>query len=230
MLLPLHDKNPLRIIPFEITTFLILLTCVAVFLFQKTIAIEINNAFTLSYGMIPAVLFDYRSLAEELIRVPAEFTLLTSLFLHGGWMHLISNLLYLWIFGDNVEDCMGHIRFLLFYLLCGFAASFTHAMADPSSSVPLVGASGAIAGILGAYLILHPRVKVLVLVFKGIPLRLPAFLIIGFWVGLQVFNVLYGSPGNTAWWAHIGGFICGMALIPLFKYKSVPLFDGRVEH
>ncbi len=230
MLLPLHDKNPLRIIPFEITTFLILLACVAVFLLQKIISIDADNTLTLSYGMIPAVLFDHRSLAEELIRVPAEFTLLTSLFLHGGWMHLVSNLLYLWIFGDNVEDSMGHIRFLLFYLACGLAASFTHALVEPTSSVPLIGASGAIAGILGAYLMLHPRVKVLVLVFKGIPLRLPAYLIIGFWVGLQIFNVINGSPGNTAWWAHIGGFVCGMLLIPLFKYRSVPLLDRGIEH
>jgi len=230
MLLPLHDKNPLRVIPFQVTTFLILLSCVVVFLLQKFLTVNAENAFTLSYGVIPAVLFEHRSLAQELIRIPAEFTLLTSLFLHGGWMHLISNLLYLWIFGDNVEDCMGHLRFLVFYLLCGLAASFCHALVEPTSAVPLIGASGAIAGILGAYLMLHPRVKVLVIVFKGIPLRLPAFIIIGFWVGLQVFNVLNGSPGNTAWWAHIGGFICGMVLVPFFKYKSVPLFDGRVEH
>ena len=230
MLLPLHDKNPLRIIPFEIVTFLIVLSCIAVFLFQKALSVESGNMLSLSYGLIPAVLFDHRMLAEELIRVPAELTLLTSLFLHGGWMHLISNLLYLWIFGDNIEDSMGHLRFFLFYLLCGLAASLSHALADPASSVPLVGASGSIAGILGAYLILHPRVKVLVLVFKGIPLRLPAFLIIGFWVGLQIVNVLNGSPGNTAWWAHIGGFVCGAALIPFFKYKSVPLFDRGADH
>ena len=125
---------------------------------------------------------------------------------------------------------MGHIRFLLFYLVCGLAAGFAHALVEPTSSVPLIGASGAIAGILGAYLMLHPRVKVLVLVFKGIPLRLPAYLIIGFWVGLQIFNVIIGSPGNIAWWAHIGGFVCGMLLIPLFKYRSVPLLDRGIGH
>ncbi len=169
MLLPLHDKNPLRIIPFEIVTFSILVVCVGLFILQKTVGGDMGNALALSYGMIPAVLFEHRDLADALIRIPAELTLLTSLFLHGGWMHLISNMLYLWVFGDNIEDSMGHLRFILFYLVCGLAASFSHALMEPMSAAPLIGASGAIAGVLGAYLMLHPKVKVLVLVFKVRP-------------------------------------------------------------
>ncbi len=230
MLLPLHDKNPLRIIPFQIVTFSILLVCVGLFVLQKVVGGDMGNVLALSYGMIPAVLFEHRALADELIRIPAELTLLTSLFFHGGWMHLISNMLYLWIFGDNIEDSMGHLRFIVFYLVCGLAASFSHGLMDPMSAAPLIGASGAIAGVLGAYLMLHPKVKVLVLVFKGIPLRLPAYLVIGFWVLIQVFNVANGSQGNTAWWAHLGGFVCGAAMIPFFKSSSVALFGRNTAH
>ena len=229
MLLPLHDKNPLRIIPFQIVTFLLILLCVLVFLYQ-TFATGNDEQITLSLGVIPAVLFDYRYLAIELDWIPAELTLLTSLFLHGGWLHLLSNLLYLWIFGDNVEDSMGHVRFLLFYLICGLVAGLTHALIDPESVSPLIGASGAIAGVLSAYLMLHPRVKVLVLVLYRIPIRLPAYWVIGVWIGIQFFSVVNGAPGNTAWWAHIGGFFCGLALVPFFKLKTVPLFDRGTEH
>jgi membrane associated rhomboid family serine protease len=229
MLLPLHDKNPLKIIPFQIITFLLICICALLFLYQK-IATGNAEAMTISFGVIPAVLFDIRGLASELVKVPAEITLLTSLFLHGGWLHLLGNLLYLWIFGDNVEDSMGHFRFLLFYLICGLVAGLTHALLDPTSISPLIGASGAIAGVLGAYLMLHPRVKVLVLVFKRIPLRLPAYLVIGAWIGIQFFSVFNGAQGNTAWWAHIGGFICGLILVPFFKYKLVPLFDRGTDH
>lgn len=230
MLLPLHDKNPLKIIPFEFVTFLVVGLCTVLFLYQQLLPGEDSYSIVLSFAVIPAVLFESRELAGELVRIPAEITLLTSIFLHSGWLHLLSNMLYLWIFGDNVEDCMGHLRFLVFYLLCGLAASFTHAFMDPTSSVPLVGASGAIAGVLGAYLMLHPKVRVLVLFFYRIPLPLPAFLVIGIWIGLQFYAVYNGSPGNTAWWAHIGGFVCGVILVPIFKRSSVSLFDRGTEH
>lgn len=228
MLLPLHDKNPLKIIPFQLVTFLLICACVLVFLYQKLIAG--NGNLVVSYGVIPAVLFDQRSLAVELVSLPAELTLLSSLFLHGGWMHLISNMLYLWIFGDNVEDSMGHLRFFAFYIICGLAAGLSHAVVNMDSISPLIGASGAIAGVLGAYLVLHPRVKVVVIVFTRIPLRLPAYLVIGVWIGLQIYSVISSSAGNTAWWAHIGGFVAGIVLIPLFKNASVPLFDRGIEH
>ena len=161
--------------------------------------------------------------------VPAAATLLTSMFLHGGWLHLIGNMLYLWIFGDNVEDAMGHGRFVLFYLVCGLAAALAQAGLDPGSEVPMVGASGAISGVLGAYLMLHPRAHVLVLIPLGILtqlVRLPALIVLAFWFGLQLFQQLSAPPGQggVAFMAHIGGFVAGMALVPLFKRPRVRLF------
>lgn len=230
MLLPLRDKNPLKIIPFQLVTIAFLAACIGIFLWEVSLSEKAENGFSLSYGLIPAVLFDTRSLDPALVRLPAELTLVSSLFLHGGWMHLIGNMLFLWVFGDNVEDAMGHLRFLLFYLLCGVAACLAHALSVPGSTAPLIGASGAIAGVLGAYLMLHPKVKVLVLAFNRVPLYLPAYLVLGVWIGLQVFNVVTGVGGNTAWWAHIAGFIAGILLVGIFKRREVPFFDKGVEH
>ena len=230
MFLPLHDQNPLKIIPFQLVTVSIIVLCVIVFLYQQLLPGEQEQSLLLSYGMLPAVLFDQRQLAPELVVLPAELTLLSSIFLHSGWMHLIGNMAFLWVFGDNVEDSMGHWRFILFFCASGIFASFTHALFLSDSASPLIGASGGVSGILAAYLMLHPRVKVLVLVLKGLPLRLPAYWIIGFWIGLQVFNVVTGVGGNTAWWAHIGGFVAGAIMIPFFKFGSVPLFDRGTKH
>ncbi len=230
MFIPLHDRNPLRIIPFQAVTLVIMALCIGVFLLQQILPQERADAMVLSFGMLPAVLFDTRVLTPGLDLLPAELTLLTSMFLHGSWMHLIGNMLFLWVFGDNIEDSMGHWRFLLFYLLCGIAAGLVHAWVEADSIRPLIGASGAISGVLGAYLMLHPRVKILVLVLARIPLRLPAFLLIGAWLGLQVFNVVSGSGGNTAWWAHLGGFVAGVLLVPFFKRASIPLFDRGTPH
>jgi membrane associated rhomboid family serine protease len=152
------------------------------------------------------------------------------MFMHGGWMHLIGNMLYLWIFGNNIEDSMGHARFIVFYLLCGVIAVVAHSIPDPASTTPLIGASGALAGVLGAYLLLYPHAKVLV----AIPIvvfihtvRLPAGVVLGFWFILQIFNSAAAGDqaGGVAWGAHIGGFIAGMALIPFFKDKKVKLFS-----
>ena len=230
MFLPLHDQNPLRVIPFQRVTFSLIVLCVVVFLYQQVLPGEQEQAFLLSYGMLPAVLFDHRVLAPELALLPAELTLLSSMFLHVGWMHLVGNMAFLWVFGDNVEDSMGHWRFLLFYLACGVIASFTHALAQSDSISPLIGASGGVSGIIGAYLMLHPRVKVIVLVLMRVPLRLPAYWIIGFWIGLQIFSIVTGAEGDTAWWAHIGGLIAGAIMIPFFKRGSVPLFDRGTRH
>jgi membrane associated rhomboid family serine protease len=180
--------------------------------------------------VIPSVLFGEKRLSPELALVPPELTILTSMFLHGGWMHLIGNMLYLWVFGNNVEDSMGHLRFLVFYALCGAAAVFAQALPNPASTIPMIGASGAISGVLGAYLLLYPHSRVLV----GIPLgfvihtmRLPALWVLGFWFVLQIVNTLLAgkAQGGVAWGAHIGGFVAGMALLPLFKRRGVRLFQ-----
>jgi len=227
---PLHDDNPSRTTPY--VNYALIISCVVVFIWQLSLGPYVQNAIY-SLGMIPAVLFDIKDLPAELASVPSMMTLFTSMFLHGGWMHIIGNMLYLWIFGDNVEDAMGHTRFVVFYLLCGVAAAMAQALPNPASEVPMIGASGAISGVLGAYLLLYPHSRVLVVIPIGFYLhttRIPAGWVLGLWFGLQLFNSLAsaGQEAGVAWSAHIGGFIAGMVLIPFFKYKQVKLFiPGR---
>jgi membrane associated rhomboid family serine protease len=157
-----------------------------------------------------------------------ELTLVTYMFLHGDIWHLLGNMAFLWVFGDNVEDAMGSLRFFVFYLLSGIAAAFAHTFANLGSDVPLIGASGATAGIIAAYLMLYPRVRVWVLAFARIPLRLAAWFVIGSWIVLQFVFIAMGTIDGTALWAHVGGFAAGAALIPIFKRRNQPLFgDGR---
>ena len=180
---------------------------------------------------MPAILFQGDNLPTNLILVPAWTTIITSMFLHGGWLHLGGNMLYLWIFGDNVEDAMGRFRFILFYLLCGIAAALAQAAINPSSSIPMVGASGGIAGVLGAYLLLHPKAAVrclLVIIVFFRFINLPAWLVLGGWIGLQFAaapQAFEGTGGGVAYLAHIGGFVAGVALIPFFKKRHISLLD-----
>jgi membrane associated rhomboid family serine protease len=144
-------------------------------------------------------------------------------------MHLGGNMLFLWVFGDNIEDAMGSIRFTIFYLLTGVAAGLAHVYMNPGSEAPLIGASGAIAGIIGAYLMLYPRVRMWSLAFMRIPLKLPAFLVIGAWFGTQIFFVYAGIQDGTAWWAHLGGFAAGVLLVVVFKRSDQRLFGGAPQ-
>ena len=157
--------------------------------------------------------------------MPEGYTLLTYMFLHGDILHLASNMLFLWVFGDNVEDAMGHIKYLVFYLLCGVAGGLAHACMLPASKLPLIGASGAVAGVIAAYLILHPRVLVWVLAFRFIPLRISAAWVLGVWVATQLCMVLLNQADQVAWWAHIGGMVAGAILILFMRRPGVPLFD-----
>ena len=227
VLLPLRDDNPLKRVRFQYVTVALVVTCVLVFLWQLALGDEGRRAI-FQFGMIPAVLLGERRLAPDLAVIPAYLTLLTSMFMHGGFMHVIGNMLYLWIFGDNIEDSMGHGRFAVFYGLCGTIAAIAHVMSNPDSAIPTIGASGAVSGVLGAYLVLHPKARVLVLLLFRIPMRLPAVVVLGVWIGLQFFNAAgdSGEGGGVAWWAHIGGFIAGALLIIPFRHKTVPLFDG----
>ncbi|MEX1080412.1 MAG: rhomboid family intramembrane serine protease [Halofilum sp. (in: g-proteobacteria)] len=225
-MLPLKDDNPTQRIPF--ISYTVLGLCIAVFLWQVSLGPREGQLAVFALGMIPAVVFGDAVLPAQVEMVPPLATLVTSMFLHGGWMHLIGNMLYLWIFADNVEDSMGHSRFIVFYLVCGLAAAVAQAALDPSSEVPMVGASGAISGVLGAYLLLHPKAHVLVLIplgFLSQLVRLPAGLVLAFWFGLQLFQqMMAGGGGGVAFMAHIGGFVAGMALIPLFKRPRVRLW------
>ena len=228
-MIPLHDDNPTSLTPF--VTVGLIVACVAVFLWQVSLPPAAMEAALYGYGMIPAVLFGERELAPGLAAIPAELSVVTSMFLHGGWMHLIGNMLYLWIFGNNVEDAMGHGRFVVFYLLCGLAAAFAQAFQDPGSTVPMIGASGAIGGVLGAYVLLYPQARVLVLIPLGFffyTLRIRALYVLGFWFLLQFLQsaMTAGQQGGVAYWAHIGGFVAGMVLILPFRRKGFPLFAG----
>lgn len=226
-MIPLRDDNPTHIKPI-VTVALIAFTTL-VFIWQLSLGRDGAELAVLRLGLIPAVLFDKVQLSAEIAGVPPWATVLTSIFLHGGLIHLAGNMLYLWIFGNNVEDAMGHARFLVFYLVCGVAAGLGQAVIAPESRVPMIGASGAISGVLGAYLLLYPHARVLVLVPLGFfsqVLELSALWVLGFWFVLQLLNsaLASGAPGGVAWFAHIGGFIAGMILIPLFKQRDVRLF------
>ena len=155
-------------------------------------------------------------------------TIFSSMFMHGGWMHLIGNMVFLWIFGDNIEDSMGHKKFLIFYLLCGVFAALLQSGINPQSDIPMIGASGAIAGILGAYLLLHPKANVNVLLWLFIfitVIKVPAFIVLSVWIVSQFFSASFASTGGVAYFAHIGGFIAGGLLIYFFKYPHISLFQ-----
>jgi membrane associated rhomboid family serine protease len=227
-MIPLRDDNPTTLRP--IVTIGLIAVCSAVFLWQLSLGPAGFERTMYSLGLIPAVLFGRVQLPPDLALVPAGLTVFSSMFLHGGWMHLIGNMLYLWIFGNNIEDAMGHARFLVFYLLCGIAAALSQAVFEASAQIPMVGASGAISGVLGAYLLLYPHARVQVLLPLGFIMQmvsLPALLVLGFWFVLQLLNSAAASAGEggTAWFAHLGGFIAGMVLIPLFKQRHVRFFN-----
>ncbi len=225
MLLPLYDDNPKTRIRFQYVTVTIIALCVLAFLGQQALSEEDGHLLVLGLGAIPAVIFGYAELPPELFMVPADITLFTSMFLHAGWMHLIGNMLFLWVLGDNIEDAMGHTRFTVFYILCGMAAALTHGIIEPTSEVPMIGASGAISGVIGAYLLLHPKASIHTLIFYFV-IAIPAWIVLGLWIGIQVFSIFQGGGGNVAWWAHIGGLVAGLILIPFFKHKDVELLQG----
>jgi membrane associated rhomboid family serine protease len=226
--IPLSDDNPLRRIRYQWVTIGLIAANVATFLWQSA---PIGQAATVSFAVIPSELFQVRVLGgpahgpHDALAVPEGFTLLTYMFLHGDILHLLSNMLFLWVFGDNVEDAMGHLKFLVFYLASGIAGGMAHAWMLASSPLPLIGASGAVAGVIAAYLILHPRVRVWVLAFRFIPLRITAAWVLGVWVATQLVMVLLNMPDQVAWWAHIGGMVAGALLVLVLRRPGVPLFD-----
>ncbi|MEE8118150.1 MAG: rhomboid family intramembrane serine protease [Gammaproteobacteria bacterium] len=219
-MIPLRDNNPTQRVPYVSHT--LLGACVLVFLWQWSLGPQGGQAAVYAFGLIPSVLLQSAQLPPELDIVPPFATLFTSMFMHGGWMHLIGNMLYLWIFADNVEDSMGHGRFVIFYLVCGIGAAMAQALPDPSSQIPMVGASGAISGVLGAYLLMYPRAQVLVLIPFGYLSRImhvQAMWVLGLWFLLQLVQQVLAPAGGggVAFRAHIGGFIAGMVLIPFFR-------------
>jgi membrane associated rhomboid family serine protease len=227
-MIPLHDDNPTRIKP--VLTVMLIAANVLVFFYQLSLGPRQEQTLVYQYGAIPAVVVGTRHLPAQLAAIPPVLSLFTSMFLHGGFLHIIGNMLYLWIFGNNIEEAMGRARFLVFYLVCGVLAALAHILSNPSSVIPTIGASGAISGVLGAYLLLYPRARVLTLIPLGFFTRLiyiPAGIVLGFWFILQLISGSLGSPegGGVAWFAHVGGFVAGMALVGLFKRRDVRFFN-----
>lgn len=221
MLLPLKDDNPTSSFPF--VTIGLILANGLVFYHQITLDFAESQRFIAQWGAIPYQII-YGKVLHDTPLIPLPLTLFSSMFLHGGFLHLIGNMLYLWIFGNNVEDTLGHFRFFIFYLVCGLFAAVVQIFSALDSTLPMVGASGAIAGILGAYLLLFPGARILTLFFIIIfvkLIRIPAIIILGFWFVIQLLGAGTAAT-NVAFFAHIGGFISGLILVKVFQ-------PGRVK-
>ena len=224
-MIPIKDTVPSRTYPI-VTTSLIAVNSV-LFLYEISLGPQLSE-FISNYSVIPAKYF-HLAVVDKWNFVDRFLPLFTSMFLHGGWLHLIGNMVYLWVFGDNVEDMMGHTKYLIFYLLCGLGSGYAHLYTNVNSTMPTIGASGAIAGVMGAYFVLFPRSKIwtLIPIFFFIQIiQIPAFVLLGFWFLMQFFMGFFSlglSPalnGGVAWWAHIGGFACGALLVFVFKKRK----------
>ncbi len=232
MFIPLNDANSLKHIRLQFVTLAIIAANVLIWLFFNTptmVTQEAQIATAYSYGFIPAVVNGYETLPPELVVVPEYATYLTYAFFHSNFMHLAGNMLFIWVFGDNVEDAMGHFRYGLFYLACAAAGAFLHQSLAPASTSPLIGASGAVAGIVGAYIILHPKIRVWILALGRIPLRIPAMFVLGAWILFQFFQLLTDTESQVSWAAHVGGVIAGIALIFPMRRTGVALFDRDAD-
>jgi membrane associated rhomboid family serine protease len=217
-MIPIRDENPTHSAP--VMTIALIVVNVFVFIWQLALPPSSAEAAVYSLGLVPAVLFGSAELPAEIRTVPALMTPITSMFLHGGFLHLAGNMLYLWVFGDNIEDRMGRGRFLLFYVICGIAAALAQALPDMESRIPMIGASGAVSGVLGAYLLLYPRTPVLVAIPLLIVLytfHVPALIVLGIWFAGQLLSSLaQAGEAGIAFRAHVGGFVVGLLLVRLF--------------
>jgi membrane associated rhomboid family serine protease len=229
MVFPLRDDNQASITP--VVTWLLIALNVMVFFYQFSLGPRGARLFAFQFGAIPAVITGDQTLPRNIAAIPPFLSIFTGMFLHGGWMHLIGNMWFLWIFGNNIEEAMGGLRYFLFYIICGFLASITQILFDLGSTIPFIGASGAIAGVLGAYLMLYPRARVLTMVFLLFFIRLlwiPAGFILGFWFIIQLWSgSLAGNQagGGVAFWAHVGGFLSGILLVGIFKKREIRFFN-----
>lgn len=223
MFVPLHDDTPLKVIRFQFVTLTIIMGNIVIFLVTGALQPDtVLAGVATSFGVVPS---DFTTAFSQNIPyspIPEPLTFLTYMFLHAGWLHLISNMLFLWVFADNVEDAFGYFAFVLFYLLCGIAGALAHVLMSPASTVPLIGASGAVSGVIGAYVLLYPRARVWILLFFRIPLRISAIWVLGGWFLLQIYSLLTTEQAaeiEVAWWAHIGGFVAGLAITFLLRSR-----------
>ena len=222
MVIPIYDNDPLeRKSNRPYVTFALIAINIAVYAFLSGTSDKVATQMLLNFALFPV------AVSGEAVTggfMPPSLTLFSYMFLHGGWMHVLLNMLFLFVFGDNIEDALGHGRFLVFYFLCGIAGGAAHAFAAPLSNVPLVGASGAIAGVIAAYIMVRPCARITVLIFGFIPISLASYWVLGFWVISQVWHVLSLDKSDTAWWAHVGGLVAGAVLIVVMRPPGVPLF------
>jgi membrane associated rhomboid family serine protease len=225
-MIPLRDENPTRTFP--VITILFIVINAAVFFYQMSLGPHMEQ-FVASFAAVPSHVAHWQN-PPGLVAFPPLVTLLTSMFLHGGFLHIAGNMLFLWIFGNNIEDYVGHFSFIFFYLVCGVAAGLLQVFMTPDSTIPLVGASGAISGVMGAYVVLYPRAKIQTLVFLGFFIRIvriPAYFFLFFWFLIQLLSALYSSnapdQGGVAFFAHIGGFVAGILMI-LFWQNSKKIY------
>ncbi|THV11633.1 rhomboid family intramembrane serine protease [Rhizobium rhizophilum] len=228
MFIPLHDRNALKHIRRQYVTLGLIAANVIAYALARVVPDAAFELGVYGLGFIPAILLGGASLDPSLVLVPESATYITYAFLHGSWLHLGSNMLFLWVFGDNVEDAMGHFKFLFFYLACAAAGALVHGLVMPASEAPLIGASGAVSGVVAAYLMLHPKVRVWVLVFMRFPLPLPAFIPLLFWVGQQFVMLVIDGASNVSWGAHVGGILAGALLVLVLRRPGVPLFDRAI--
>jgi membrane associated rhomboid family serine protease len=216
-MIPLKSEEPRRSLP--IVTIILIVANLVIFFYQLSLPPRAANALVSSLGIVPVRA--ERMLVHPMGRIgPALVPLVTSMFLHGGWLHVLGNMLFLWVFGGNVEDRLGHLRYLGFYLICGIGSGLVHILANWGSALPTIGASGAISGVMGAYIVMFPRSRVLTLVPLIIfffTFRLPAVLILGYWFVIQFLSGISSlgdiDQGGVAWWAHVGGFLLGAFLV-----------------
>ena len=225
-LIPLHDANPRLYIRAHFVTIGLIVLNVAIFVNQIGIEETGRFAAVAGYAVVPARFFDGLVVPSEIGSVSAPITLITYQFLHADWSHIAFNMLFLWVFGDNVEDALGHKRFIAFFLLCGVAGGLVQSAVEPDSLTPVIGASGAISGVLGGYLMLYPRARLLVLAFMVVPIRLPALLVIGTFFAQDLLWGLTDAPAalGAAVWAHIGGFVAGAILVVFLRNPRVALW------
>jgi len=230
-MLPVGDSVRSRTFPY--VNLAIIVANFLVFFYELSLGDEVNS-FLVDWGAVPRFVTDYFDNSGD-YPYRILFTPITAMFIHGGWFHILGNMLFLWVFGDNVEDAIGHVSYLFFYLLAGIAAAAAQILVDTNSGVPMVGASGAIAGVLGAYVVLYPRATIAAVIFPFVfwALPIPAFVLIGLWFFLQLLNgaasigTTVGASEGVAWWAHIGGFLAGLVLVWAFRGQRPTRSAGR---
>jgi membrane associated rhomboid family serine protease len=222
VVIPIYDSDPLEKSHRAYVTFALIAINIAIFAFQDAASDKLSTEILLNFALFPV------AVSGDAVTggfFPPSLTIVTYMFLHGGWMHVLLNMLFLFVFGDNIEDAIGRWRYLAFYLLCGVAGGAAHALASPGSNVPLIGASGAIAGVIAAYMMIRPCARITVLLFGFIPIRLASYWVLGFWALTQVWHVLTLEKSDTAWWAHVGGLVAGAILITVMRPAGVRLFE-----